>query len=195
MRTGQFKTISATPIYEGQLVEENPLTGFVFDFKQKQSDKIIGYASYFSLINGFEKVMYFKVSELEKHSKNYSQTAKKGFGLWVDNFDSMALKTALKLLLSKYAPLSIEMQKAQIADQGVIRNVETMEVDYVDNTPLTINEVDAEKEKERLVQFINNNASLDDLHGLDTEMLFSYNLTDLVDVRIEELKETLKHKK
>nr|DAK26133.1 MAG TPA: RecT protein [Caudoviricetes sp.] len=26
LRSGQFQTISATPVYEGQLVEENPLT-------------------------------------------------------------------------------------------------------------------------------------------------------------------------
>ena len=40
-RTGLFKTISGTPIYEGQLVEENPLTGFVFDFTKKTSDNLI----------------------------------------------------------------------------------------------------------------------------------------------------------
>lgn len=139
MRSGQFKTISATPIYENQLVSENPLTGFVFDFSKK-GQSIIGYAAYFSLINGFEKTLYMSVEDLKKHGVAYSQTFKKGFGLWNDNFDAMAQKTVIKLLLSKYAPLSIEMQKAQIADQGVIRNHDTMEVDYVDNSkePLLI---------------------------------------------------------
>ena len=149
MRSGQFKTISATPIYENQLVSENPLTGFVFDFTKK-SQNIIGYAAYFSLINGFEKTLYMNVEELKKHGVTYSQTFKKGFGLWNDNFDAMAQKTVIKLLLSKYAPLSIEMQKAQIADQGVIRDVETMQVDYVDNSKepllieLTADEVQSE---------------------------------------------------
>jgi len=77
LRSGQFKTISVTPVYEGQLLENNPLT------------------------------------------KN--------------DFNAMAQKTCLKLLLSKYAPLSIEMQKAVMADQAVIKNVEDMEVEYVDN--------------------------------------------------------------
>jgi len=150
MRSSQFKTISATPIYENQLVSENPLTGFIFDFSKK-GQKIIGYAAYFSLINGFEKTLYMSVEELKKHGVTYSQTFKKGFGLWNDNFDAMAQKTVIKLLLSKYAPLSIEMQIAQIADQGVIRDVETMQVDYVDNSkePLLI-ELDASEIEQKL---------------------------------------------
>lgn len=133
-RSGQFKTISASPIYEGQLIEENPLKGFVFDFSQKTSDKVIGFAAYFSLINGFEKTLYMTVEELNKHGVKYSQTARKGFGLWKDDFNAMAQKTVLKLLLSKFAPLSIEMQKATLADQSVIKDAETMDVEYIDNS-------------------------------------------------------------
>src|SRR5699024_1683838 len=42
-RSGQFKTISATPIYEGQIEKENPLTGFEFNFDNQISNKVIGY--------------------------------------------------------------------------------------------------------------------------------------------------------
>ena len=115
-RSGQFKTISATPIYEGQLISENPLTGYEFDFSVK-SDKIIGYAAYFELLNGFSKTFYMTIQELTQHGKSYSQTFKKNTGLWNDNFNAMALKTVIKLMLSKYAPLSVEMQRAIIADQ------------------------------------------------------------------------------
>lgn len=131
LRSGQFKTISVTPVCEGQLIENNPLTGFKFDFNVKQSDKVIGYAAYFSLINGYEKTMYMSVSEVEAHGKKYSKTFNNG--VWKNDFNAMAQKTVLKLLLSKYAPLSIEMQKAVVADQAVIKNVEEMEVEYVDN--------------------------------------------------------------
>jgi recombination protein RecT len=131
LRSGQFKTISVTPVYEGQLLENNPLTGFKFDFNVKVSDKVIGYASYFSLINGYEKTMYMSVQEVEAHGKKYSKTFSNG--VWKNDFNAMAQKTCLKLLLSKYAPLSIEMQKAVMADQAVIKNVEDMEVEYVDN--------------------------------------------------------------
>ena len=137
-RSGQFQTISASPIYEGQLVEQNPLTGFVFDFTKKTSDKVIGYASYFKLINGFEKTLFMSVEEMNKHGVRFSKTFAKGFGLWKDDFDSMALKTVLKLLLSKFAPLSIEMQRAVISDQAIINDVETQDVTYVDNEPAKI---------------------------------------------------------
>lgn len=143
MRSGQFKTISATPIYEGQLVEENPLTGYKFDFTIK-SDKVIGYAGYFELVNGFSKVLYMSLTEMKNHGLQYSQNFKKyNTGLWKDDFDAMAQKTVLKLLLSKYAPLSIEMQKAQLADQAVIKDWEAQEPEYIDNEP-----VDEEKTAE-----------------------------------------------
>ena len=74
LRSGQFKTISACPVYEGQLVENNPLTGFKFDFSNKKSDVIIGFASYFSLINGYEKTLYMSTEEINAHGKRFSKT-------------------------------------------------------------------------------------------------------------------------
>ena len=140
-RTGLYQTLSASPIYEGQLIEENPLTGFVFDFKAKTSDKIIGYASYFRLLNGFEKTLYATVEDIKKHGKRFSQTYQKDKGVWVDDFDSMALKTMIKMNLSKWAPLSIDIQTALKVDQAVIKDIDTMEVDYSDNQPTQIESV------------------------------------------------------
>ena len=70
------------------------------------------------------------VEEIQGHGKRFSKTF--GNGVWKTDFDAMACKTVLKLLLSKFAPLSIEMQKAVIADQAIIKDAETMDVDYVD---------------------------------------------------------------
>lgn len=132
-RSGLFETIADSIVFEGQLINEDPLMGFEFDWKNKKSDKIIGYVAYFKLLNGFQKSLYMTVDELEKHAKKYSQTYKKGYGNWKDNFDSMARKTVLKLLLSKYAPLSTEMQKAIIADQAVIKDLNGEQFEYIDN--------------------------------------------------------------
>ncbi len=133
MRSGQYKTIGVTEIYEGELISENRLTGeFVFDFTAKTSDKVIGFAAYFSLLNGFEKTVYWPASQVEGHGKRYSQTYKKGFGLWKDDFNAMGKKTVLKSLISKWGILSIEMQRAVKFDQGVITNTETEEIEYVD---------------------------------------------------------------
>lgn len=131
LRSGQFKTISACPVYEGQLKSADPLKGFEFDFSVK-SEKVIGYASYFSLINGFEKTTYTTIEEIEKHAKRFSKTYSSSNGVWKTDFEAMAMKTVLKHLLSKYAPLSIEMQKAVVADQAIIKDVDTMDVEYID---------------------------------------------------------------
>lgn len=160
-RSGQFKTISAAPIFEGQLVEQNPLTGFLFDFKQKKSETVIGYAAHFSLLNGFEKTLYMTVEELKKHGGRFSQTFKKGFGLWKDDFESMAQKTVLKLLLSKFAPLSVEMQRAVITDQSLVTDAETEDVTYVDNDTVVI-----DKEAERVVLMIQDAKNLEELDDI-----------------------------
>ena len=134
-RSGQFQTISASAIYEGQLVEENPLTGFKFDFTVK-GEKVIGYAGYFKLINGFEKTLYMTIEQVKNHAKQYSQSYGKDYSPWKSDFDAMAVKTVIKKLLSKYAPLSTEMERAIVSDQAVIKDSDSLEVEYVDNQPL-----------------------------------------------------------
>ena len=101
--------------------------------------------AYFRLVNGFEKTHYMTVGEVEAHAKKYSQSYKKGFGVWKDDFDTMARKTVLKLLLAKYAPKSIEMQRAITFDQATIKgdltqqdtSVDEVEIEYVDNDTAT----------------------------------------------------------
>jgi recombination protein RecT len=87
--------------------------------------------AYFRLLNGFEKNLYMTVAELEKHAGRYSQTFKAKKGVWVDNFEAMAMKTVIKLLLSKFAPLSInsDLAKAIEIDQSDVDG------DYSDNKP------------------------------------------------------------
>lgn len=132
LRSGQFRTIDAKPVYEGQLLQDDDSFGGIrFKWSAKTSAKIIGYAAYFSLLNGFEKMFYMTSDEVVAHGKRYSKTFNNG--PWKTDFDAMAQKTVLKLLLDKYAPKSIEMQKAQIADQAIIKDAETLDVDYIDN--------------------------------------------------------------
>lgn len=130
-RSGRFKNISATEIYEGQLKSQDPLKGFVFDFSAKKSGVVIGYASYFELTNGFEKTMYMTVDEIKAHGKKYSKSFALPYGLWSTDFHSMAIKTVLKLLISKYAPLSIEMQNAFEEDQRSDDGVDTVYPDDI----------------------------------------------------------------
>lgn len=133
LRSGQVKRISATPIYAGQLVKADPLRGYEYDFTVEAKGQPIGYAAYLELLNGCEAELYMTRKQAEGHAGRYSETFKKGFGVWKNNFDAMALKTVLKSLISKYAPKSVEMQQALQADQAVIRDVDNQEFDHIDN--------------------------------------------------------------
>lgn len=161
-RSGRFLRINSAPIFEGQIIGNNPLTGYEFDFSIK-SDVLIGYAAYFKLLNGYEATLYMSVDELTKHGMKFSQTFKKGFGLWKTDFEGMARKTVIKLLLQRFAPMSIEMQRAEIADQSIVNDADTLDVSYVDNTQETSEAASAEKENNRILDFINDATSKEQL--------------------------------
>ncbi len=57
MRTGQYKTINAGPVYDGQIEDIDFITGEIVRGRKK-SDTVIGYVAYFQLINGFAKTLY-----------------------------------------------------------------------------------------------------------------------------------------
>lgn len=130
-RTGQFKRINACAVYENDTEQDvyNRLTSLL---PKPPSGQKTGYIAYFQLLNGYEAHLSMSMEELNAHAQKYSQTAKKGFGVWKDNFDAMAQKTVIKLLLSKQAPLSIDTPLATAiqADQAVIVDGEYR---YADN--------------------------------------------------------------
>lgn len=145
-RSGQFERIAATAVYAGQLIKADPLLGYEWDWSVPATGKPIGYVAFFKLINGFTAELYMTSAEVEKHANTYSQSYKNdkyNSSIWAKDFNGMALKTVIKLLLSKQAPLSIEMQQAQIADQAVIRDVDGQDFDYIDNAHVEVIEVQA----------------------------------------------------
>jgi len=137
-RSGQFERLVALPVYAAQLISKDPINGFVFDWSKEPvgNEHPVGYYAYFKLINGFTAELYMTKGEIERHAGKYSQTYKMGYGVWKDNFEAMALKTVMKLLLSKQAPLSIEMQQAQLADQSIVRDVEGQVFEHIDTMPI-----------------------------------------------------------
>jgi recombination protein RecT len=150
LRSGQCQSIICETVYEGQLVKKNKFTGeYVFDEDAKKSDKIIGFMAYFKLTNGFEKYDYMTVEEVKAHAQRFSQTYRKGAGIWKDHFEAMAQKTVLKRLLTKYAPKSIEMQQMAIFDQSVIKGsvdrIDEATPDYADNKDSVIETTDFEE--------------------------------------------------
>lgn len=123
LRSGQYKTAHDAIVYEGEIVSRNRLTGEVeFNPDGKKSDKIVGFLFYFRLLNGFEKYTYMTVDECHAHGKKYSRSYDNPKGKWKCDFNHMALKTVVKQGLSKWGPLSTEMQKAIEVDQAAIDN-------------------------------------------------------------------------
>lgn len=155
IRSGQFKIINVTDVREGELKGRNRLTGELqFDWIVNDADrlkaKVIGYVGYFELLSGYSKTTYWSIAELEQHGVKYSQSFKRGYGVWKDNFDAMAKKTVLKLMLNKGdAPMSVEMQQAIKYDQSVILD-ENGSHRYVDNQkPSAEDKLDAIAAKEQ----------------------------------------------
>lgn len=118
MRTGQYKNLNANVIYEGMEIEEDYLTGEVKIKGKPKNNVVIGYFSYFKLLNGFEKINYMTKDEIIAHAKKFSKTYPNG--AWKDNFDAMAMKTVTRLLISKYGPMSTDMQQAEMLEEDNI---------------------------------------------------------------------------
>lgn len=148
LRTGQYKFINAIEVRKGELKRYNLLTGeyeleFIEDIDKRLDTEIIGYVSYIEFNNGFRNTLYMTKTQVDNHAKKYSQAYqydinyKKNSSQWSKNFDAMALKTVLKLNLSKYGALSADVQKALQLDGVVVDTVDddgTLHTTFIDNT-------------------------------------------------------------
>lgn len=130
MRTGKYETINSDVVYEGELKGYDKVTGNLDLSGIRTSNVPIGYFAYMKMKNGFSKLLYMSLDEVCLYAKQYSPTVKfsekstadslKALALkqaasgvsdgvgWYSNFESMALKTVLRRLLSKWGELSIE---------------------------------------------------------------------------------------
>lgn len=131
MRTGQYRTVNADFVYEGELKIADKLSGTISLDGKRTSDKIIGYFCYFELLNGFSKTLYMSVEDMARYAKRYAPALKNNKDVtvqmliekandgkesstvgWLGNFNDMALKTVIRRLISKYGYMSVQMQSA-----------------------------------------------------------------------------------
>lgn len=123
----------------------------------RDNTKTIGYYAMFEYMNGFRKAIYWSKEKMLKHADKYSKAfslnattgryPKVSFAdyengnynkkdewlyssFWYKDFDSMACKTLLRQLLSKWGMMSTEMQNAYRNDMAVLHEEY---VDYVDS--------------------------------------------------------------
>lgn len=140
IRSGQYKKLNVLAIKEGELINYDPLNeeidvNLIDDEVERENAKTIGYYAMFEYTNGFRKAIYWSKAKMEKHALQYSKgyAAKKGYTFWEKDFDSMAFKTILRQLISKWGIMSVEMQDVMEKDMAVIKTNGTYE--YVDNQP------------------------------------------------------------
>lgn len=176
IRSGQYKDLDVIEIKEGEYLGRDKQTGkpmfeFIEDEVLRTTKPTIGYLGYFELLNGFTKKLYMSKEEMEIHANKYSkafdlETYKKiqanqipekdmwkYSSFWYKNFDTMAFKTVLRQLISKWGIMSIDMQDAYAKDMAVMKEDGTY--DYVDNPeydePTVVKEVINEEPEETKV--------------------------------------------
>lgn len=142
-RSGKVKTLYAHE------VRENDEFDIEYGLEQKLVHKpflkgdrgqVVGYYAVYHLNNGGYSFSFMTKNEILDHAQKFSKTFKNG--PWQSDFDAMAKKTVVKQLL-KYAPLSIELQRAMAGDETVKTQIsddmsliadETEEIEIVEET-------------------------------------------------------------
>lgn len=140
MRTGKYETINADVVYEGEFNHYDKVTGKLDLSGAQISNTPIGYFAYFKKKDGLTKLLYMTLDEVCRYAQQYSPTVKfsekvdaeklkemalkqaangsgEGVG-WYSNFESMAIKTVLRRLLSKWGELSIESNDITNLDEA-----------------------------------------------------------------------------
>ena len=122
IRTGEYRHLNLTPIYDTDILVEDPLTG-VHDLKRfnlpldlaknqpkPDSKNIVGYLLYFELMpkhqhaRGLEKSFYMTCEECEEHGKKYSKNYSSQSSVWKTDPHAMYRKTVVRMGL-KYGYL------------------------------------------------------------------------------------------
>jgi len=129
VRTGKYRYINVTPIYEGEKVEENRISGFHSISGGKESKTIIGWLAAFEMYAGFAHTMYMTVEEIHEHAQKYSKSYENPKGGWKTDTHAMERKTVLRLLLRKWGYLDP-------ADATVLEEIEN------DSPPIDVDAID-----------------------------------------------------
>lgn len=133
-RTGKYRYINVGPVYEGEIVEEDRISGLHKLSGHKQSDKVIGYIAAFEMLNGYAKTLYMTLEEIHAHARKYSKNYDHPNSLWKKNPEVMERKTPLRILLQNWGYL--DPTAATIMQSSDDENVvDSMAVDLPDAVP------------------------------------------------------------
>lgn len=176
IRSGQYKDIDVFEIHEGEFKGRDKETGkFKFEFIENEAERlskpVIGYMGYFELLNGFRKTLYISKEEMEQHANTYSKAFNledykklqagqipekdlwKYSSFWYKNFDTMAFKTVLRQLISKWGIMSIQLQEAFTKDMAVMKD--NGDYEYVDSPTYEEEPVFVKEEEKKTAKSLN----------------------------------------
>lgn len=120
--TGELQGVKASPVRQHDEFQfDDGLEPFVSHKYHHIKDRgpVIGYWAGARLKSGFTSIVFMTVAECEEHRDKFAMTkdkAGKVFGVWVSNFEAMALKTVIHKAL-KYLPKSVRAATAWNLDE------------------------------------------------------------------------------
>lgn len=194
-RSQQYHGLNVEDVREGEFKGIDRMTGRMnFDWIQDNDERneipVIGYVSYFELINGFSKSLFMTNKQINEHAKKYSKSINKPDSAWNTNFPGMAKKTVLKLNLDKWSPKSVQMRKAIKADQAVVHDWDGNLLTYDDNPgsskPVDVEQLNAERQRNSAINHIKNSTTVEQLETV-YEHIPDDEVRNLYDQKLNEL--------
>ena len=142
VRTGKYRYINVGPVYEGEGVEEDRISGFHALIGQRASRdaKVIGWLAAFQLDNrggNYAKTMYMTVEEIHEHAVKYSKSYNNPKSGWKTDTAAMERKTVLRLILRKWGyldPSDVAMLN-EIEKEPDSIDAEFNEAEYAEREP------------------------------------------------------------
>ena len=193
IRSGQYKSINVIEVRDGEYKGLDHLTGdakieFIENDEERLNKKVVGYYAYIKLTSGFEKSLYWSKEKMLKHADTYSKAFDlksyskilngeikenelwKYSSFWYKDFDSMAFKTLLRQIISKWGVMSIEMRDAYSADETYgdsLNNRHYMDAEYRDTDIKTITNEQQAQIEEALAEVKEESAQPDNKVNVD----------------------------
>jgi recombination protein RecT len=144
LRTGKYRYINVAPVYEGEEVIEDRITGSLkIEGVLTSPKREKGLIASFALLSGLQKSIYMTNEEMEDHGKKYSKGYTKSDGIWMTNKRAAYHKTILLKLLRTYGYLDpsdaaiLEDEQAEVSD---LELPEESEITIVERKPLSTKE-------------------------------------------------------
>lgn len=143
VRSKQYRKLNVIEIKESELRHWDPLNEdidciLIDDFDTREAAPTSGYYSIFETVDGFRKALYWSRTKMEAHADKYSPAFSsdayhrlqrgeipedelwKYSSFWYKDFDSMAKKTMLRQLISKWGVMSSELITAMDNDNHML---------------------------------------------------------------------------